>query len=546
MILVPEQKIVSPQQKIIVNILVDSAGRGFNVAQATIRFPKNLMLASEPDKTDSAFSFWLEQPTASNEQGVISFIGGTPYGVSGGSIQILRLEFTPKGVGDGLISIVDAAITASDGSGANIMSTTTDTVITVSANKTVTTNVATSSTAVSVPVPVVSSGLPSLPRVNLPLYPDSTLWYNSISPFTVSWTLPSDVSGVNTAINRQQNFIPNEESKGLFNNEKFNPLTDGIWYLHIRFKNNIGWGPTLHRRIAIDTVPPVGFVPKQIDIKDKSLPRATFQFKATDALSGLKGYMFQIDGVEKELISAINFTGKATTPVLTPGEHNIQVGAVDLAGNTVISTSTIVKIEPISPPTITYISDRIYTSDNIKLTLKGLATPGNIIQFKLLHGKMTMEQGTTTVNSKGEWTYISKDPLPAGTFIVHIRSEDSKGALSEEVLSSAFTVEDKPVVQLGSFHLDFKGTVTVLLTIIVAGISGGWWLYRKREEKLFMRLLNTENDMMKVFSMINADLEKTNSKNMTESDIKLINKRLNENIKKMENYLKSEIQQINK
>lgn len=166
MFLVPDKKTVGLQDKVIVNVLVDSAGIGFNTAQATIRFPKNLFTVKETDAANSAFSFWLEKPTISNDQGVITFLGGAPYGVSGKSIKILSLEFTPKGVGSGAISIVDAAITSSDGSGANIISSTTDTSISVTETKTGVIPpsgeiLTTSTTSVTVSNPTQAKGLPS-------------------------------------------------------------------------------------------------------------------------------------------------------------------------------------------------------------------------------------------------------------------------------------------------------------------------------------------------------------------------------------------------
>jgi len=74
----------------------------------------------------------------------------------------------------------------------------------------------------------------------------------------VNWDLPNDVTAVATEVDQHPDAVP-AKSEGLFDNKTFSPLEDGVWYLHVQFKNSIGWGPTLHYRIGIDTAPPLGF-----------------------------------------------------------------------------------------------------------------------------------------------------------------------------------------------------------------------------------------------------------------------------------------------
>src|SRR3989338_7979275 len=107
---------VGTGDKLTLDIKIDSEEVGLNAAQAVIRFPNDILEATGLDKTGSAFSFWLEEPNFSNAD------GGIPYGVTGGSIQVLKVTFTAKGTGSGSLTVSDAAVTASDGSGTNILS----------------------------------------------------------------------------------------------------------------------------------------------------------------------------------------------------------------------------------------------------------------------------------------------------------------------------------------------------------------------------------------------------------------------------------------
>ncbi|MFA6502743.1 MAG: Ig-like domain-containing protein [Candidatus Paceibacterota bacterium] len=550
MFLVPQQSVVGPKDTVIVDVRIDSAGTGFNAAQATLHFPKNLLLAGEAETKGSAFSFWLEQPSVSNDRGTVSFIGGAPYGVSGSSIQVLRLVFTPRGTGSGIISIVDAAVTSSDGSGANILATTTDTTITVSPTRvsppavTTITTVATSTTVAR--TPVAGTAVPSAPAIRVPLYPeDGTAWYNTISKFSVSWALAPDVSGVSTAVNRESVFTPPAESEGLFDNETFDALSDGVWYVHVRFQNNLGWGKALHRRIAIDTVPPAGFKVAQVSEKDPTTPKATLEFRASDALSGIRGYQVSIDGTSLPTVSAAGFTGAFTTPLLAPGEHAVSVQATDLAGNSVISTST-VRIEPIPSPIITSATEHLYVGDNRGLMLYGSAPAQGTLLFSILKDGVVTETGSAVAGSDGNWIFTSEHSLPAGTFVVQVRNQDARGALSDVVVSPQILVEEKPVIQFGIFRLNMEGAIILLLVILFGGVAGGWWLYRKRQELLFMRLISTEADMAKVFTMIRTDLAQLRAPSGTDADRALTISRLDENIEKMQEYLRHEMQNINK
>jgi len=118
-------------------------------------------------------------------------------------------------------------------------------------------------------------------------------------------------------------------SEGLFNNKTFSPLSDGIWYLHVRFKNSVGWGPTMHYRIGIDSAPPLSFTATSPDGLTTANVAPTLLFGTKDQPSGIRQYVVMVDG------------SVATTTVLTkytllpqrPGNHSVVVKAIDEAGN---------------------------------------------------------------------------------------------------------------------------------------------------------------------------------------------------------------------
>ena len=82
-----------------------------------------------------------------------------------------------------------------------------------------------------------------------------------------------------------------------------------------------------------------------------------------------------------------------------------------------------------------------------------------------------------------------------------------------------------------------------LLIIIALGFGSGAWFYRERQRKLSLRLSIVKTDMAKVFRIIEDDIEKLKQANATATtaDDEFVTKRLQENINKMEGYLRKEI-----
>lgn len=104
-------------------VLVDSADRGFNAAEGTVAFPKDILevVSIDTAPASTVFNFWTSLPSFSNDQGLVFFSGGSTRGIVGSGMQIVTIHFRAKGSGDALITASDASVNASDGSGTNIL-----------------------------------------------------------------------------------------------------------------------------------------------------------------------------------------------------------------------------------------------------------------------------------------------------------------------------------------------------------------------------------------------------------------------------------------
>ena len=549
----PPSAEVGTGDKLTLDIKIDSEGVGLNAAQAVIRFPNDILEATGLDKTGSAFSFWLEEPNFSNADGVISFIGGIPYGVTGGSIQVLKVTFTAKGTGSGSLTVSDAAVTASDGSGTNILSKT------VSASFMVVPKKVVPPTPVPAPVevvpppveivrkPVPTGKLPVKPALNIQLYPDETRWYNLTSVFNVAWELPLDVTGITTALNNQPNYVPPKKSEGLFENKAFPSLADGVQYLHVHFQNNVGWGPAAHYRLAVDTQPPLPFDISAIEGESSDSPTPTLQFGTNDALSGLKEYQIRIGDGELIKVSAADYTGIYALPILTPGKRQVIVKAVDNAENGIEDSITIETL-PIASPIITFVTQELFSEETRGLNVKGTSLPDIKILFQLYTGEALIAEGATSSDEMGNWEFTFDQPLRNGDYKVTAQSRDARGALSLVVDSPSIKVKSKPIIQIGPLQLGRGGAIGLLLFVLLAGFGGGVWFYKKRQKKLALRVSFAEAEITKIFQLLKADAERLLKARETPTagnDVYAI-QRLQENIQKMENYIKKGVEKIKK
>lgn len=519
--------------KITVDLKIDSEGVGLNAAQATLRFPKETLQVTSIDKTNSAFNFWLEEPTYSNDDGVISFIGGTPYGISGASIQVIKVTFISKGSGTAPINIVDSAITASDGSGTNILSKTNDAMFTISPTATTPTLI------VPAPIqitrePTPASGLPEKPVIIIPLYTNPTAWSNLSNIFTANWNLPSDVSGVNTVLNKESNFTPAEQSDGLFDNKTFSALFDGTWYLHVRFKNSIGWGGTAHYRIAIDTQPPLPFQISTNESETSDNPSPTFIFKTSDALSGLRGYRMRAGNGNWVVIPAKDFTGSFALPINIPGKYHIIIQAVDLAGNS-IENSTDHETTAITSPSFTFVSEQLYSDQPQGISLKGTAIPSTEVLIAIKSGDALISSSTVISDTQGNWGFTYNEPLRNGTYIASIQNKDARGARSLVVYSPKISVSGK-----------YTTIIFLSIVVLLGALGAGAWYFRKHRNQVALRAEVAESDTSKVFQRLQDDVEKLNKARNTETtaDDDFAIKKMEEDVKKMGGYIKEEINRV--
>jgi len=459
-----------------VDMKIDSGETAINAGQATLKFDPNIVNVTEIHKENSVFNFWLSEPSFDNTSGQVGFIGGSSSGLSGKSLEVLKVKFKVKTTGTISLTLTDSAVTANDGAGTNVLSA----VSGIELKSLLKSEINVIKPTIINKTPSTASSASAKPIVSVPLYPNSSNWYNVSSNFLATWNLSNDVVGVSTALNKIPNFDPSV-SEGLFDNKSYPPLDDGVWYLHVRFRNNIGWGQTNHYRIAIDTVPPTPF---KVETSGDGLPTnkttQVLSYQSNDQTSGVLAYLISIDGQTPTETDKNSFT----TGILIPGIHKVKIVAQDKAGN---KTENITKLEilPIQAPVINSVTKDLFVGEG-GLSTNGTSLPGITIIADLKDSKnQTVYQTKTNSDNSGVWSVLFDQPLKSGMYYVQIVAQDDKGSLSMPINSDNVKVHERPVFSVGNFDVTYKLFSGLLVILMFSLFVYGMFMRRKRDKAIF-------------------------------------------------------------
>ena len=508
--LLPEAKSFDVGQEFSVDVKVETGENYINATQAVVNFPANILQLVKVDKTGSVLNFWVEEPSFSNENGTLNFIGGTPQGVSGSSLQIIKMRFKASGTGSATISVSDAVVTASDGKGTNVLTDMTGTTIGV--------GVVPSSLGIRlfpetvkqpekvVRVPVVAKTLPPKPEISVPSYPDQTFWYDRPNEAVAFWSVPDDVTAISIKFDQSPNTSSIIAENELFSGKSFGVLSDGIWYIHVRFKNSVGWGAPAHYRIAIDTEPPLSFHVEKIKGAPDD-PSPFISFKTSDTHAGLKEYQIRVDDGSLLKIQADGFNGNFQIPLLVPGKHLVLVRAVDKATNSVESSISF-DVAPIASPTMNLLMREIFTGEgNLAFGGTALANTVVVLSVKNENGEVALSS-EVAVESNGNWGKLFDQTLKKGKYYTEVFAKDGRGALSLPVKSEIFKVRERPILVLGGFEIIQFWFFAGIIAIILSAFATGWFSYRLWRERVGRKVVIAQRDVVNAFDQVKNNLDK--------------------------------------
>lgn len=103
-------------------LVLASADRSVNSAEATIAFSKKLLAVKKVTTKGSIFAVWAKKPTGFNKTGTVVFAAGKKNpGFKGKGATVLRITFVPKKTGTASVNVTKASVLANDGKGTNVL-----------------------------------------------------------------------------------------------------------------------------------------------------------------------------------------------------------------------------------------------------------------------------------------------------------------------------------------------------------------------------------------------------------------------------------------
>lgn len=346
-------------QSFTVTIQANPQTKSVNAVEAKLSFDNTKLSVVSLSKTGSVFSLWTTEPAFSNTAGTIDFGGGSPSPFTAKS-NLITVTFKVLAEGSGKVSVASASVLAADGLGTDVY--------TAPQNGTFTLTGVAAPTPTPTPTPtpnpvpdekpeeededatITFGDPPRAPEAGSTVFLDPEIWYaTKIGVFT--WEVPFDVDALRLDMSTSSEYEPVTEfdppTEQLSLNDEI--LTDGIQYLTMQYKNQVGWGGILHRKIMIDTIPPEKFA---INVQAGNSPSAfpLLNFAAEDSTSGIQKYVMTIAGGEPIEITPDEAKLGYLIRELEDGTYTVKVTAYDFAGNQTESTTAILITAGWKPP----------------------------------------------------------------------------------------------------------------------------------------------------------------------------------------------------
>lgn len=533
----------------LVEVKVNSGGVPINAADGTLIFDPDKLEVKSISKEGSVFSLWVQDPIFSNSLGTINFAGGKPSpGFTGAAGKVINIIFKARTSGQANLSFAAGSVLADDGKGTNILASMGAGVYTLSAKEI--TPIPPGEEYFPSPTP---SGVPLAPIIFSLTHPEENKWYSDNDP-QFSWQLPSDVTGVSLLLHQKSTADPGPQSDGLLTVKSYENVVDGVWYFHIKFRNQYGWSEITHRKVLIDTVPPEPFKIIFDNLGDPTNPTPVFNFQTTDLLSGLEYYEVIIEHEEGTITDTANPKNIKDNPYqplpLPPGEHKFIVQAYDAAGNAALA-ETEFEISPIPTPKITKIPISIMTED--VLEVEGETQPEFTVRIYIQPEGEESFFERVWPDTEGKFKLSYNKVLAKGDYLIWARAENEAGALSYPTQKYSLEVGLTPFLKIGKIALDYLTTMLTLIILIIGAIAIGFYawyrisLWRKR---LREETKEVAENVTKAFRALREEVQEQieyldEQPGLTKAEKKVQNK-LKEALNVSEEFIKKELKDIEK
>jgi len=521
-----------------VKVVIGTQGKSINNSEGLVLFPSDMLDVISISKTPSIFTLWVEEPSFSNASGKISFNGGLPNpGFTGENGEVVLVTFKAKKVGTASIVFSDATVRENNGLGTDILTFKQSGIINIGPRQ------------IEVPILLPSvNNLPALPVITSSTHPQQDQWYSSASA-TFSWSIPSNITSIQTLLGTSANSTPTVTYDASVSQKTITNLTDGTLYFHLRYMNALGWGPTAHYKIRVDSTPPEKFT---LTVRDDGV-RNIVSLKAIDAISGIESYSLKINDQPALRIKHDSLIkNDYTLPIQEQGDHEIVAVVYDKAGNYTESRALF------SSPVIVTPTLSVVTSHPIKnnpIEIKGTSKyPQSPMMVFIQSGRLQEKSYPITTSADGSFSLITSDISSSGSTLAWsqlVFSDSVKSPISEKVL---FEVYDTPFVKAAksiTYGLSLIIPIGILIFILLFLAYLGWHKFFGLKRKLMMDFRSTADDIHKALMLFKDELstqleslEKAKEDRILNKKEEKIFKELQDNIVSIDEFIAKKLRKI--
>lgn len=535
----PSSGIYTVDRNFTVKVMVNSGGGiGINAAEGVINYDSSFLLISRVSESGSIFKLWTENPTYSNSEGRAVFGGGAPGSYTGDAGQIFTITFTAKKVGETEVKFSSGIVLAADGKGTNVFGG--------FGNAKYTIVPAEEQQPTTKPEEAPVKGiLPPLPEISSASHPDENIWYSNNKP-EFSWKLLSDLTGISYLIDEEPTTNPGNVSDGVIESERFEDISDGIKYFHLKFQNKVGWGQAAHKKFLVDVTPPEAFSLNFDSGGDPTNPSPKLIFSTTDETSGINYYNIIVGSETKQVSVEEAGNGYYQIGPLAPGSYEATVTAVDRAGNSATSSIQFA-IEPLKPPIITNIPKIINKKE--QLVIQGTSFYAGVkvqIYISQTYGEPIVGQVVTDGN--GNWSYFHGGSLEKGNYEVWARIIDNRGAQSLDSTKHLLTVISPSIID------EYCWLIILILLLIIIGLIVYIFYQRKEFNEERMRIKKETDEvkdrLRKIFIALREEvdelIELADKKPGLSDNERRIKEKLQESLDISEEFISKEVADVEK
>jgi hypothetical protein len=463
-----------------VDVMVSDNIDAINAASVLLSFPTDALEVTSISKSGSFITLWAEEPNFSNKNGTVSLEGvALNPGFDKASGKVISISFKAKQAGNVSLTLKSGQVLANDGNATDVLKTLGTAFVYINDTD------AAPEVVKETTIPVVTS----------PTHPDSTKWY-SRKDATFEWKLPSSVTAVRTIYDEKEVNTPSKVYDPPVANRSFTVDNDGVYYMHVQFKNGSGWGEIATYKFQVDSQAPESLKASFPDGVVTTNQTPGVLILAEDKLSGIASINMSVDNGQ-----AVDYPMDPSNlyhlPKQSSGNHTVKINAVDNAGN--ISTVSLdYTIQSISPPTITEYTKKVDFDTNFKVV--GATYPQSTVEVTLLDTDGIPFTSKTTSNDAGVFSLLWGEKLPSGIYEMRARVFDGRGSTSDYTENRVIVVEKMALIRFGIFVMNWLSVLLLIVVTVLTVAATLWYAFVQfvRFRRRIKRNLSEVEDTLRV------------------------------------------------